>query len=239
MNASTSCAGGTCQVGACDPGFGDCDSSVVNGCETPIDTPINCGGCGMSCGVNSLCCNQSCRAASAQDCGACNSTCNEGLLIATELMINPDAVPDQQGEWVEVYNTSTVAIDIRGFQIRDLGSDSHIITAATPIIVPAQGFIVLGRNANQSTNGGAEIGYQYSSFILGNSGDEVLIDAFGTELDRVIYTSTFDLTGESKQLSQNELSYQSNDNLTLWCASTNAMSGGDLGTPASPNFVCP
>jgi hypothetical protein len=239
QNASTQCNAGSCQIGACDPGFGDCDSSVINGCETPIDTPLNCGACNQICGVNSLCCGQSCRTASSQDCGTCDRTCSAGLLVATEAMINPDMVPDQQGEWIELYNTSTRAIDIRGFRLSDLGSDSHIITSATPVIVAPLGLILLGRNANESTNGGAIVGYQYSSFILGNSGDEIIISAFGTEIDRVVYTASFDPTGASTQLSQNQFDATANDDLTLWCASSAVMSGGDLGSPGGANLICP
>jgi hypothetical protein len=37
-------------MGACDPGWGDCDQSAANGCETPVDTDTaNCGACGNAC----------------------------------------------------------------------------------------------------------------------------------------------------------------------------------------------
>jgi hypothetical protein len=44
------CAGGTCEHGACDSGYGDCDGSSATGCETPLTTVSNCGACGAVCG---------------------------------------------------------------------------------------------------------------------------------------------------------------------------------------------
>jgi hypothetical protein len=40
-----------CTYSSCDMGFADCDPSGfnANGCETPITTPTNCGGCGVAC----------------------------------------------------------------------------------------------------------------------------------------------------------------------------------------------
>ena len=159
--------------------------------------------------------------------------------MVTEAMINPDAVIDQQGEWLEIYNTSTISIDIRGFRLSDMGSDSHIITSAVPVIVPPQSFLVLGRNANESTNGGVRIGYQYASYTLGNSGDEIILSAFGTDLDSISYPSNFDQAGISKQKTQSQLDTVDSNGSTLWCASTSTMAGGDLGTPGYENLICP
>jgi hypothetical protein len=43
------CVGGTCQLGPCDPGWGNCDGIDSNGCETPLDTVLNCGSCIVNC----------------------------------------------------------------------------------------------------------------------------------------------------------------------------------------------
>jgi hypothetical protein len=46
----SSCTSGACQYG-CNAGWGDCDGAApnLNGCETPLDTPSNCTGCGVAC----------------------------------------------------------------------------------------------------------------------------------------------------------------------------------------------
>jgi hypothetical protein len=50
-NASEACVDGMCLAIACDPGFGDCDASRGNGCETMVDSVTKCGGCDVVCDV--------------------------------------------------------------------------------------------------------------------------------------------------------------------------------------------
>jgi hypothetical protein len=49
-NGSPQCSAGSCGVRTCNAGFGNCDSNVANGCETPLaSTTAHCGGCGAAC----------------------------------------------------------------------------------------------------------------------------------------------------------------------------------------------
>ena len=49
-NGAAGCAMGACTVAACNPGFGDCDTTAANGCETDTNSTVaHCGGCGMAC----------------------------------------------------------------------------------------------------------------------------------------------------------------------------------------------
>ncbi len=48
-NATPTCAGGTCAISACGAGFGNCDMTDGNGCETTLDTVMHCGTCGTVC----------------------------------------------------------------------------------------------------------------------------------------------------------------------------------------------
>jgi len=54
-NAVVSCVAGACRIDRCNAGFGDCNSRYDDGCETSIDSTMNCGGCGTSCGLSALC----------------------------------------------------------------------------------------------------------------------------------------------------------------------------------------
>ncbi len=46
------CNVGVCGVSSCNPGRGDCDGDVGNGCETNLrDTVAHCGACGAACGA--------------------------------------------------------------------------------------------------------------------------------------------------------------------------------------------
>ena len=59
-NATAGCATGTCGIGACLPGFHDCNATAADGCEQATSgDPQNCGGCGVVCGSGS-CTNSAC-----------------------------------------------------------------------------------------------------------------------------------------------------------------------------------
>jgi hypothetical protein len=118
--------------------------------------------------------------------------------------------------------------------LSDLGTDYHIVSSATPVIVPAFAYAVVGIG-NSSNNGGAAIDYQYASFLLGNGGDEIIVTAYGQELDRLVYTSNFDVIGKSKELSVNHQTYLLNDTLTNWCPAVVTYGSGDFGTPGTVN----
>jgi hypothetical protein len=49
-NGTPACADSACTIGACNPGFADCDRNLANGCEvnTQVD-PGNCSACGVVC----------------------------------------------------------------------------------------------------------------------------------------------------------------------------------------------
>ena len=69
-NASALCSSGSCALGACNAGFGNCDGNSANGCETPLSSISNCGSCGRSCSfpnASALCSSGSCAL------GACNA----------------------------------------------------------------------------------------------------------------------------------------------------------------------
>jgi hypothetical protein len=44
-----SCANGACGDLTCNTGWGNCNGDWSDGCETPLDTAQNCGGCGEPC----------------------------------------------------------------------------------------------------------------------------------------------------------------------------------------------
>ena len=52
LNARSTCEAGQCMVGACDPGWGDCNHDATDGCEVNLRSdPSNCTACGMVCSV--------------------------------------------------------------------------------------------------------------------------------------------------------------------------------------------
>jgi len=158
-------------------------------------------------------------------------------LVINEIIQNPSAVSDTDGEWFEIYNPTSGAVDIEGWTIKDDGTDSHVINNGGPLEVPAGGFLVLGRNADSTLNGGVNIDYQYSGMFLGNSGDElILLDNFLTEIDRVEWDGgpAFpDPNGASMSLRDPALDNNVGAN---WCESVTPFGDGDFGTPGSENI---
>ena len=62
-NGTAGCGGGSCTVASCNPGFGDCNRNVADGCETNLNTdPKNCGACGKVCGTGQSCVKGACAA---------------------------------------------------------------------------------------------------------------------------------------------------------------------------------
>ncbi|CAF0953865.1 unnamed protein product [Adineta steineri] len=109
-NAAATCNNGVCTMGACNSGFGDCNSDPSDGCETGIVTNMNnCGACKSVCSLpqatatcsNSICTLSGCNtgyancdniasngceintAGDTANCGGCKEVCQ--YLFATAL----------------------------------------------------------------------------------------------------------------------------------------------------------
>ena len=179
--------------------------------------------------------------------GVVNPDCPEkkeveiGDIIVTEFMPNPAAISDTDGEYFEVYNTTEGAIDIEGWTISDLGSDSHTIdNGGSGVIVPGGGYAVLARSGSATT---ATIDYVYAGFFLANASDEIVLrDASNALQDEVIYDdeSWIIASGLSTILfpSVSQDAITNNDPFN-WCISSSALVGtGDFGTPGTANDPC-
>jgi predicted extracellular nuclease len=165
---------------------------------------------------------------------------NPGDIVINEIIQNPSAVGDSDGEWFELFNATDSPVNINGWTIRDDDIDIHVIDNGGALEIPAGGYLVLGNNADTSTNGGVSVAYEFpSNFYLGNSGDElVLLDETATEIDRVMWDdgATFpDPNGASMSLIDPALDNNVGAN---WCTSVTPFGAGDLGTPGAAN-VCP
>lgn len=160
-------------------------------------------------------------------------------LLITEFLADPKAVKDEDGEWLELYNADTVAVNLNGWTLADLDSDRHTI-AQDLFIQPGQ-YLVLARNGDAATNGGVTAAYVYQSIALANSSDElILLAPDGAEIDRVIWgdgAMTTVKAGASAQRTTLDVA-------PLWENSQDAWPGsaGDKGTPGSayqPPVVTP
>jgi hypothetical protein len=78
-SVDASCGANGCSY-VCAPGYGDCNATPpnVNGCTTPITTPLNCGACGVACNttnsVDAGCGPTGCTYTCAPNFSNCNTT---------------------------------------------------------------------------------------------------------------------------------------------------------------------
>jgi len=169
---------------------------------------------------------------------------NPGDIIITEIFQNPQIVSDSDGEWFEVYNTTSEAIDMDGWGLDDHNSSSIIESARGTTIVPAGGYIVLVKNTDSSTNGGipiADYDFDDGNFLLSNSNGQIILRSGTIVIDKVAWeggdgNDGFPVpNGASMQLATDKFDSVSNDIGSNWALATTAYGDGDLGTPGTEN----
>ena len=123
-------------------------------------------------------------------CGECfgdNVGCAD--IIINEIMKNPSYVTDSQGEWFELYNNEDTDRSLKNWKIsddKDNPLEEFIIDE--DLIIPAKGYVVIGNNADFSTNGGINIDYEYaySDFTLFNGADKILLMSRKSNLSYIV-----------------------------------------------------
>jgi endonuclease G len=157
-------------------------------------------------------------------------------LVINEIMPNPAGVDDTLGEWFEVYNTGTAAIDLQNYIIASNNDAVHVINQS--VVVPAGGYAVIARSGDATKNGGVTANYSYAhqQFNLNNSATDwlALRDPSGASLDSVSWGTASPPTGASRGLKDPAL-----DNLVMsganWATQTTVYGLGDKGTPGAAN----
>ncbi|RMF07584.1 MAG: T9SS C-terminal target domain-containing protein [Candidatus Neomarinimicrobiota bacterium] len=152
-------------------------------------------------------------------------------VVVSEIMPNPAAVSDSYGEWIELYNNDTVAVDLTGWTLADGGVDHHVIAPASgSLMLQPGGYLVCARNGDPNSNGGVPVDYELSSFLLSNSDDEIyLYDEQNHLVDQVEYDGSFPYaSGVAMYI--DDFNADNNDPAN-WHAATTPYGLGDLGTP--------
>ncbi|MHA7627636.1 lamin tail domain-containing protein [Corallococcus sp. M7] len=161
-----------------------------------------------------------------------------GSLLLTELMADPVAVPDAQGEWVEVLVLRDV--DLNGVTLAN-ESGSSVLESPLCLSMKAGSFAVLARGDDASLNGGLPSVLGTFAFGLGNgAGAHVLkLSAQGTVLDSVAFTNAAS-PGVSSQLDARVRDATGNDAAGAFCPTPAGVTygAGDRGTPGRENRTC-
>lgn len=197
------------------------------------------------------------------DCAAVGQTCVMGEctggtpmapmvgdLVITEFLANPSAVSDSDGEWFEVLNVSATPILLNGLELKDDGSQTHIIVGASDIVVNPGQYFVFGVNIDMTKNGGVKVDYLLpkkdtkamppaSGFTLSNSSDEIIISNAGVEIDRVDWIKGRVSNGRSSQVdNKSDLKLIDNNDSQFWCNGIAEYGDGDKGTAGAVNRDC-
>lgn len=172
---------------------------------------------------------------------------DDGDLLVTEFMPDPDAVSDQRGEWLELYNNTSIDINLDDHSVEDLDYDIADLSGLT---LGAGEFFVLCVEEDPTQNGGVACDLEVrrpsygtcsgtDCMLLGNSDDEIIILNPAGTVDQVVYAASWVSPGEATGLDPDEFDEISNDSKASWCAQSTAIeSGGDKGTPGGDNDGC-
>jgi competence protein ComEC len=163
---------------------------------------------------------------------AAAATASGAGIVINEVMADPTKVLDDSGEWLEVYNIGTTAVDLQGWTIAS-GTERH--TIASSVVVAAGGYAVLTRGRTSKQTGGITPSYQYgTSITLANTSDVVtLLDASGATIDSVAWTSGW-TAGTARGVINAGID-NANLNGSNWAHQVSTYGKGDLGTPKAIN----
>lgn len=158
-----------------------------------------------------------------------------GDLVISEVMPNPSAVGDNEGEWFEVYAVN--GVDLNGLELGKPGDEiESTVGGTTCISVQSGDYVLFSRQSDPVVNGGLPEGGHPFTFSLSNSNAGLFIGWGGEVLDEVTWSTSSD--GASRNLDPDRFDADANDDEGGWCAATQPYGDGDLGTPAAPNTEC-
>jgi hypothetical protein len=165
-----------------------------------------------------------------------------GELLITEIMYDPSALSDTEGEYLEIYNNSARTINLQNLVLARDDIYSHVITES--IELPPAAYYVFQRSDLAT---GAGNSYVYGSDIsLSNTGAVVALYNEGAEnnpgalIISIDYGEASFPSGTGASIILNPALTHTSDAIsgTSWCVSTSVYQTGDSGTPGAVNDIC-
>ena len=172
-------------------------------------------------------------------------TPQKGDIVITELM--PNTVVEDV-DWIEFYNSTSTAVNLKGCSLSDDGGDKLIIDQS--LMIPPNEYVVIVGGANEETNlpsSLSEPAFQFSKeqFSLSSEADQVILTCGGIMIDKVAYDAYVPGPATSSrgwQLDPNSLDAQLNDDNSKWCYSLlsddNIYGENRVATPGQENTIC-
>ncbi len=167
-----------------------------------------------------------------------------GDIIITEIMQNPLAVNDFDGEWFEIFNRADHSIDMADWIFTDNGANTFTVSGS--FIVPSQEYAIFTINDDPVTNGGVNYSRMYdwgtsANYALSNSTDAIIIgNGAKAEIDRVEWDNgiTFPNSEGASMVFEGPYTdnnaYLDNNSGSNWQqAASDTYGSGDSGSPGS------
>jgi hypothetical protein len=168
------------------------------------------------------------------------------LLVINEVMANPGGTSfETNGDWVEIYNRGTLAVEMQNMVIADSAASGrrpfHLI--ASSLVVQPGEQVVLGQTTSTAGNGGVPVNYAWGGAVaLASSLDAFKISrVYGTDtltIDRTQYANAAISAqdGVSRELKNPYLDNSNMDGSNWASASPISVYGaGGRGTPRAQN----
>jgi competence protein ComEC len=156
-------------------------------------------------------------------------------VVINEIMANPQATPDERGEWIELRSMESQPVDLRGWTVAS-GNDRPVTIDRSVLLAPG-GVAVLARADDRAATGGAPAYVYGPGIALGNNSDWIAVRLpDGRTVDSVAWTST--ASGVSRALLDASAPH-ADAGSSAWGASATRLASGDAGTPGRPNESLP
>lgn len=183
---------------------------------------------------------------------ACPDTADDltsGSLLLTEILFNPSATGDGDGEWFEFRVDHATPIDLEGLVVSGFVEGTATVetfTVTEHLIHQPGDYVVFAVEDDPTQNGNVDAQWDWSNFNLFNNSDTLeLLTPSAVQIDTVSWDNgvTFPDPSGASMVLEPTLPYATvanNDLGSSWCEANVAWPGsaGDFGSPGQPNQSC-
>jgi hypothetical protein len=146
--------------------------------------------------------------------------CPPGVVLS-EAMINPAIFSDTEGEWLELFNESAVAVNLKDLT---LIANQSSFTIKEDFFLEPLSYSVACRNKEALSQKNIPCFYQYEKLSLVNSGGKIIFGSEQKECSSLEYQASSVKEGVSLEFFPSS---------NLWKASTSLLENSEYGTPGT------
>lgn len=152
--------------------------------------------------------------------------------VINEVMGNPIAISDADGEWIEIHNRGTEQTDVSNWTVRIDTTDVYTF-AAGKIMAPDEYFVICNNTATAEVACDAE--WAAGKNIVNSGGTITISDATSSEIDELVYTGSDASSGQSAEVVREDNNKTIVKNGSDVYNTDPATSQSDHGTPGAAN----